>query len=63
MLLGAGKSLFSDADRDKQMLRLRESQSYPNGIVKLVYDVVALIQVQRDSAAGALVQLRAVRPT
>jgi dihydrofolate reductase len=41
VLLGAGKSLFSDADRDKQMLRLRESHSYPNGIVKLLYEVVA----------------------
>jgi dihydrofolate reductase len=40
VLLGAGKSLFSDADRDKQMLRLRESQAYPNGVVKLIYDVV-----------------------
>jgi dihydrofolate reductase len=40
VLLGAGKSLFTDADRDKQMLRLRESQGYPNGIVKLLYDVV-----------------------
>ncbi|MCO1657606.1 dihydrofolate reductase family protein [Pseudonocardia humida] len=40
VLLGAGKSLFSAADRDKQMLRLRESQGYPNGIVKLIYDVV-----------------------
>jgi len=40
VLLGAGKSLFSDADRDKQMLRLRESQSYPNGIVKMIYDVL-----------------------
>ena len=40
VLLGAGKSLFSDADRDKQMLRLRESASYPNGVVKLTYDVV-----------------------
>jgi dihydrofolate reductase len=40
VLLGAGKSPFSDADRDKQRLRLRESQSYPNGIVKLLYDVL-----------------------
>ncbi|SHK41247.1 Dihydrofolate reductase [Pseudonocardia thermophila] len=40
LLLGAGKSIFSDADRDKQMLRLRESAGYPNGIVKLIYDVV-----------------------
>ena len=40
VLLGAGKSLFSAADRDKQMLRLRESQSYPNGILTVLYDVV-----------------------
>lgn len=40
VLLGAGKSLFSRADRDKQQLRLRESASYANGVTKLVYDVV-----------------------
>ncbi|MFI2711315.1 dihydrofolate reductase family protein [Micromonospora sp. NPDC018662] len=40
VLLGAGKSLFSAADRDKQMLRLRESAAYPNGVLKLIYDVV-----------------------
>ncbi|WP_061295694.1 dihydrofolate reductase family protein [Herbidospora cretacea] len=40
VLLGAGKSLFSDADIDKRTLRLRASESYPNGIVKLLYDVV-----------------------
>jgi dihydrofolate reductase len=40
VLLGAGKSLFSRADKDKQVLRLRESASYPNGIVKMIYDVV-----------------------
>lgn len=39
VLLGGGKSLFDRADRDKQMLTLRESQSYSNGILKLVYDV------------------------
>ncbi|MFH9015380.1 dihydrofolate reductase family protein [Streptomyces sp. NPDC017943] len=39
VLLGAGKSLFHRADADKQMLSLRESQSYSNGILKLVYDV------------------------
>jgi dihydrofolate reductase len=39
VLLGAGKSLFSRADRDKQMLTLRESESYSNGILKLIYDV------------------------
>nr|MDT0658678.1 dihydrofolate reductase family protein [Micromonospora sp. DSM 115978] len=39
-LLGAGKSLFSDADRAKQVLRLRASAGYPNGVVKLIYDVV-----------------------
>ncbi|MEV2237399.1 dihydrofolate reductase family protein [Micromonospora sp. NPDC049891] len=40
VLLGAGKRLFSDTDRDKQNLRLVESESYANGIQKLVYDVV-----------------------
>jgi dihydrofolate reductase len=40
VLLGAGKSLFSRSDRDKQLLNLRASQAYPNGVVKMVYDVV-----------------------
>ncbi|GAB3476299.1 dihydrofolate reductase family protein [Amycolatopsis cihanbeyliensis] len=40
VLLGAGKRLFSDADKDKQNLELVESESYANGIQKLVYDVV-----------------------
>ncbi|WBB70109.1 dihydrofolate reductase family protein [Micromonospora sp. WMMD812] len=40
VLLGAGKSLFSQADKDKQVLSLRESAPYSNGIVKLIYDVV-----------------------
>lgn len=40
VLLGAGKRLFSSADKDKQNLRLVESESYGNGIQKLVYDVV-----------------------
>jgi len=40
VLLGAGKSLFSSDDRDKQQLRLRESESYSNGVTKLIYDVV-----------------------
>jgi dihydrofolate reductase len=39
-LLGAGKSLFSRTDRDKQVLKLRASAGYPNGVVKLIYDVV-----------------------
>ncbi len=39
-LLGAGKRLFSETDKDKQMLTLVESESYANGIQKLVYDVV-----------------------
>ena len=39
VLLGAGKRLFSDTDKDKQNLELVESQSYANGIQKLVYDV------------------------
>ena len=40
VLLGAGKSIFSRADREKRLLHLRESQSYSNGVTKLVYDVV-----------------------
>ncbi|MFE7745481.1 dihydrofolate reductase family protein [Nocardia sp. NPDC057455] len=40
VLLGAGKSLFSRADRDKRQLRLKESATYSNGVAKLVYDVV-----------------------
>jgi dihydrofolate reductase len=40
VLLGAGKSLFSSADKDKQVLSLRASAAYPNGVVKLIYDVV-----------------------
>lgn len=39
VLLGAGKSVFSSADRDKRVLTLRSSAAYPNGITKLVYDV------------------------
>ncbi|UYM05843.1 dihydrofolate reductase family protein [Solicola gregarius] len=40
VVLGAGKSIFSHIDRDKQNLRLRESATYSNGVAKLVYDVV-----------------------
>ncbi len=39
LLLGAGKRMFSESDKDKQMLTLVESESYANGIQKLVYDV------------------------
>ncbi|GII57361.1 deaminase reductase [Planotetraspora thailandica] len=40
VLLGAGKRMFSDTDKDKQMLKLVESETYANGITKFVYDVV-----------------------
>jgi dihydrofolate reductase len=40
VLLGAGKRLFSDTEQDKQNLKLIESESYANGIQKLVYDVI-----------------------
>ncbi|MEW1997704.1 dihydrofolate reductase family protein [Streptomyces coelicoflavus] len=40
LLLGAGKRLFSDADRDAQRLRLVEHEVYSNGIQKNVFDVV-----------------------
>lgn len=39
VLLGAGKRLFSAADVDKTMLTVVESETYSNGIQKLVYDV------------------------
>jgi len=39
VLLGTGKSLFSRTDKDKQVLTLRTSAAYPNGVVKLIYDV------------------------
>jgi dihydrofolate reductase len=40
VLLGAGKRLFSEADKDKTPLRLLEHEAYANGICKQVYDVV-----------------------
>lgn len=40
VLLGAGKRLFSDSDVDKTSLKVVESETYSNGIQKLVYDVV-----------------------
>jgi len=39
-LLGAGKRLFSATDKDKTMLTMVESESFDNGLQKLVYDVV-----------------------
>lgn len=41
ILLGDGKGLFGRAAPVKRVLKLRESQAYSNGIVKLVYDVVS----------------------
>jgi dihydrofolate reductase len=40
VLLGAGKRLFSEADKDKTMLKLVEQEAYANGIQKQVFDVV-----------------------
>jgi dihydrofolate reductase len=40
LLLGAGKRLFSDADKDTTRLKLVESEAYSNGIQKQVFDVV-----------------------
>jgi dihydrofolate reductase len=40
LLLGAGKRLFSDTDKDAQQLRLVEHEAYANGIQKNVFDVV-----------------------
>ncbi|WP_026922210.1 dihydrofolate reductase family protein [Glycomyces arizonensis] len=40
LLLGAGKRLFSEADKDAVKLRLTEHETYANGIQKQVFDVV-----------------------
>ncbi|WP_415952268.1 dihydrofolate reductase family protein [Streptomyces sp. KLOTTS4A1] len=40
LLLGAGKRLFSETDKEKQMLKLVEQEAYANGIQKMVFDVV-----------------------
>ncbi|MFJ2898272.1 dihydrofolate reductase family protein [Streptomyces sp. NPDC087218] len=40
LLLGAGKRLFSDTDKDTQKLRLVEHEAYSNGLQKNVFDVV-----------------------
>jgi dihydrofolate reductase len=40
VLLGAGKRLFSETDKDKQSLKLVEHAAYGNGIQKQVFDVV-----------------------
>lgn len=40
ILLGSGKRLFTDSSPDKQKLSLAESESYANGVQKLIYDVV-----------------------
>ncbi|WP_134765880.1 dihydrofolate reductase family protein [Nocardioides sp. 1609] len=39
VLLGAGKRYFSDTDKDMQALRVLESETYANGVQKLVYAV------------------------
>lgn len=40
LLLGAGKRLFSDADKDTTVLALIEHEVYSNGVQKQVFDVV-----------------------
>ncbi|MFF9503271.1 dihydrofolate reductase family protein [Streptomyces sp. NPDC014656] len=40
LLLGAGKRLFSTADKDARKLELVEHETYANGIQKQVFDVV-----------------------
>jgi dihydrofolate reductase len=38
-LLGSGKSVFTADNRDRQSLRLMASDTYANGVVKLIYEV------------------------
>ncbi|GAA1027754.1 MULTISPECIES: dihydrofolate reductase family protein [Amycolatopsis] len=40
VLLGAGKRLFSETDKDKQPLKLVESETYSNGIQKQIFEFV-----------------------
>ncbi|MFE7283888.1 dihydrofolate reductase family protein [Streptomyces noursei] len=40
LLLGAGKRLFSAADKDAQKLKLIEHDAYANGVQKQVFEVV-----------------------
>ncbi|MFC8951125.1 dihydrofolate reductase family protein [Streptomyces sp. NPDC057101] len=40
LLLGAGKRLFSDTDKDTQKLKLVEHEAYVNGLQLNVFDVV-----------------------
>lgn len=40
LLLGAGKRLFSDSDKDTQKLKLVEHEAYANGMQLNVFDVV-----------------------
>ncbi|MGP4089345.1 dihydrofolate reductase family protein [Streptomyces sp. KR55] len=40
LLLGAGKRLFSDTDKETQKLQLVEHEAYANGVQKNVFDVV-----------------------
>ncbi|WP_327685627.1 dihydrofolate reductase family protein [Streptomyces sp. NBC_00467] len=40
LLLGAGKRLFSDTDKDTQKLELVEHEAYANGLQKNIFDVV-----------------------
>jgi dihydrofolate reductase len=40
LLLGAGKRLFSETEKDTTKLKLVEYEAYPNGIQKQIFDVV-----------------------
>lgn len=40
VLLGAGKKLFSNTEKDMTKLHLAEHEAYSNGIIKQVFDVV-----------------------
>lgn len=40
LLLGAGKRLFSESDKDVTKLKLAEFEAYGNGITKQVFDVL-----------------------
>lgn len=39
LVLGAGARMWSETDKQRQKLRLVESEAYSNGVQKLIYDV------------------------
>lgn len=52
LLLGAGKRMWSEADRPARWLRLVEHEAYSNGVQKMIYDVVGSAEPGGGAGAG-----------